>query len=364
MKRVAQFLVVAFALSAVSFALSPRSTPSSAKSSKSSKSDASSAPSRSFTFTYLVHVPAMPAGAHQLRLWVPLPVEDRYQSISNLQILTPVTYHLEREKEYGDRCAYLVVNSYDNAAKAPFDMRIVFHAQRFEHRVDLTSSASPVTVPAARKPAVAEARFLQPDRMVPINGVLSQLSAEQTAGATQPLEKARKIYEYVVATMKYNKDGTGWGRGDALWACDSKRGNCTDFHSVFIGMARAAEIPARFEIGFPLPTNSHESAIPGYHCWAQFYINGIGWIPIDASEAWKHPDKHDYFFGATDENRVMFSVGRDIRLKPAQKGDALNYFVYPYAELDGKSFTDLKNEFSFRDDEIPATPAKGISTSD
>ena len=69
---------------------------------------------------------------------------------------------------------------------------------------------------------------------------------------------------------------------------------------------------------------------------------------MDASEAWKHPEKRDYFFGANDENRVLFTVGRDIQLEPAQQGDPLNYFIYPYAELDGKTLL-LESSFTFRD---------------
>jgi transglutaminase-like putative cysteine protease len=213
------------------------------------------------------------------------------------------------------------------------------------------------------QPLVSPDRFLLPDRLVPIDGVIGELSDQQTKDATQPIDKARRIYDYVVATMHYDHDGTGWGRGDAVWACNSKHGNCTDFHSLFIGMARAAGIPARFEIGFSLPTNAKAGAISGYHCWAQFYVNGVGWIPVDASEGWKNKEKRDYYFGATDQNRVMFSMGRDIRLKPAQKGEPLNYFVHPYAELDGKPFTDLKNEYTFRDDPtLPAPPLKTSTT--
>lgn len=319
--------------------------------------DEPAAASRSFMFTAVTHVPALPRGSRQLKLWIPLPYEETYQAISLLKIDASVPYRIEHEKEYGDRYAYIVVDAED--VKGAIDIKESFHVQRLEHRVALTPSHDPQA-----KPAVSPARFLQPDHLVPINGVIAQLSAEQTAGATQPLEKARKIYDYVVTTMHYDHDGTGWGRGDALWACDSKHGNCTDFHSVFIGMARAAGIPARFEIGFPLPANSHEGTIGGYHCWSQFYIDGIGWIPIDASEASKNKDKSDYFFGATDQNRVMFSMGRDIRLKPAQKGDALNFFVYPYAELDGKPFTSVKYEYSFRDDPLPPAPAVKVSTTD
>ncbi len=113
-------------------------------------------------------------------------------------------------------------------------------------------------------------------------------------------------------------------------------------------MMRAVGIPARFEIGFPLPADQHDGAVPGYHCWAEFYVQPFGWIPVDASEAWKHPDKKDYFFGAHDDNRLQFTVGRDIRLDPPQQGDPLNYFIYPYAELDGKPFA-VESKFSFQD---------------
>jgi transglutaminase-like putative cysteine protease len=307
-------------------------------------------PSRTLQFSYVVHVPALPAGSHELRLWLPLPYQDLYQSISQLRVDSPVPYVMRQDSEYNDRYAYLKIGATN--AKKPFDIRVSFQVKRFEHRVALTGASDTVD-----QPIVSVARFLQPDRLVPIDGVISDLSQQQTERATLPLEKARKIYDYVIATMHYDHDGTEWGRGDALWACNSKHGNCTDFHSLFIGMARSAGIPARFEIGFPLPPDVHEAAITSYHCWAEFYIGGIGWIPIDASEAWKHKEKTDYFFGGLDVNRVMFTMGRDIQLTPPQKGGPLNYSVYPYAELDGTPFTDLKEEYSFRDDGAPAAAA-------
>lgn len=310
----------------------------------SSPSDAMrDASARSFDFRYLVHVSAPPAGSHQLRVWVPLPYEDSYQSISGLRIQAPVPYEMRRETEYRDRYAYFDVGG--DHLKTPFDVDVTFHATRREHRVSL----QPVSDSKAEVASVEITHFLQPDRLVPIDGQIGELSQQQTAGAKDSVEKAHRIYDYVVATMHYDHDGSGWGRGDAVWACNAKHGNCTDFHSLFIGMARAAGIPARFEIGFPLPANANDGAISGYHCWAEFYVDKIGWIPIDASEAWKNPAKRDYFFGATDANRVMFSLGRDIRLSPPQADDALNYFVYPYAEVDGKVYSGFKNEFSFVD---------------
>jgi transglutaminase-like putative cysteine protease len=302
------------------------------------------APVRNFEFTYVSTIPVLPANAKISRIWIPLPQSDEYQTIGALKIETPFAYARHRDPEYGNEYLYLEVPP--AKVTEPAEVRVTFQVTRREHRVALDAHSLNVHSLGGAPPTLQ--RFLQPDRRVPLQGIIVELSAQETHGIQDPLAKARAIYNYVVATMRYDKSGTGWGNGDAVWACTAKRGNCTDFHSLFIGMMRAAGIPARFEIGFPLPTDQHDGAIPGYHCWAQFYVEPYGWIPVDASEAWKHPDKKDYFFGAHDDNRLQFTVGRDIRLNPLQQGDPLNYFIYPYAELDGKPFA-LESKFSFRD---------------
>ena len=189
----------------------------------------------------------------------------------------------------------------------------------------------------------------EPDRLIPTDGKIKELAVEVTGSQSGAVAKAKAAYDYLFTNMRYDKTGSGWGRGDALWACDAKHGNCTDFHSPFIGMLRADGIPARFDIGFPLPENKHEGEIPGYHCWAEFYASKNGWIPVDISEAWKAKEKRDYFFGSVDANRVQFSTGRDITLSPNKDGPALNYFVYPYVEVDGKPYEKIDKQFSFKD---------------
>ncbi len=72
-------------------------------------------------------------------------------------------------------------------------------------------------------------------------------------------------------------------------------------------------------------------------------------MPVDISEAWKHPEKHDYFFGAHDVNRVQFTQGRDLKLTPAQDGAPLNYFIYPYVEVGGKEYPNVSIAFSFEE---------------
>ena len=114
-------------------------------------------------------------------------------------------------------------------------------------------------------------------------------------------------------------------------------------------MARSKEIPALFEIGFPLPADEKEGTVDGYHCWA-WYQDGSGrWRPVDASEADKDPTRTDYFFGTICENRVAFSRGRDLILDPPQSGGPANFFIYPYVEIDGKTgVATVKNSFRFK----------------
>ena len=78
-------------------------------------------------------------------------------------------------------------------------------------------------------------------------------------------------------------------------------------------------------------------------------VLNTGWVPVDASDAWKDPARRNFFFGAHDEHRVLFTRGRDIRFNPAQQDEPLNFFIYPYAEFSGKTFTGVEHQFSFRD---------------
>jgi hypothetical protein len=151
--------------------------------------------------------------------------------------------------------------------------------------------------------------------------------------------------------VTYKKEGTGWGRGDSDWVCDSRFGNCTDFHSLFISLARSQNLPARFEIGFSIPPDQHEGKISGYHCWAWFYLDGRGWIPVDISEADKHPDMKDYYFGNLTVDRVMFSTGRDLELVPKSGTAPLNFFVYPHIEIGGEKISadNLEMQCTFKD---------------
>jgi len=305
---------------------------------------------RHFTFHYTFTVRNVPQD-QRFQVWIPMAHSDKYQTVRVLSKSGDLPMQTKQEQNYGNWMFY-AESAKPNRKEYKFV--IDYDVTRKEEQVLVNGHPASNARPAQ----VQLARFLQPDRLVPTDGLPAQLAAEQTKGANTPLDKARAMYDYVFKTMKYDKSGTGWGHGDVLWACDSKRGNCTDFHSLFISMARSQHIPARFEIGFPLPADKTSGEVAGYHCWADFYLDSQGWVPVDISEAWKHPDLHDYYFGQRDPNRVQFTVGRDLRLEPPQSGPALNYFIYPYVEVGGKEYSNVAIAFSF-EDVHPAERASG-----
>ncbi len=304
-----------------------------------------SPPTRTFRFTYNVTVKDIPSGAKRVRVWIPVLQTDQHQTVRVLAIKAPVKTRMTREPEYGNRMMYAEIqNSAPGKAEFTFEYKVT---RREYSRGDYSQLKRIDQTPSVVNASMT--RLIAPDTLIPTDGKIKELAGEVTGSQNGTVAKAKAAYDYLFTNMRYDKTGTGWGRGDAVWACDSKRGNCTDFHSPFIGMLRADGIPARFDIGFPLPENKDKGDIAGYHCWAEFYGRKTGWIPVDISEAGKAKQKEDYFFGSVDANRVQLSTGRDIALSPRQDGPALNYFVYPYVEVDGKPYDKLDKQFSFEE---------------
>jgi len=307
---------------------------------------------RSFEFIYNVVLPHIPKTAKGLSTWIPLPQSDNFQVISNIKIECPVPYTIDGETAYNNKFLNILINK--NIPDS-LNIRITFNAQR-KIRNSVPTSHLPSTIfhqPSSIKHL--SSKYLLPNNLIPIDGQIKKEAMRVTLNAKSDMDRVKAIYDHIIKTVTYDKSGTGWGRGDALYACNVKAGNCTDFHSLFIGMCRSIDIPARFIIGFPLPEKKTEGEIPGYHCWAEFYSKSElhsdikGWIPVDASEAFKHPEKKEFFFGNLDYNRIQFTIGRDIELQNNNIAHKLNYFIYPFCTIDSEPYYDVKSSFYFKE---------------
>lgn len=297
-----------------------------------------SAKQRKFKFTYTATVNEIPAGAKTVDLWLPYPQSDENQDIHQVKIDAPGPVNIGREPKYGNTALHYRSTN----PTGPIQVKLEVLATRRENAgIEESLSADEA------KP------HLGAEPLVPLDGPVAELAKEAVKGKRTDAQKARAIYEKVTGMVKYDKSGTGWGRGDALYVCDAKRGNCTDFHALIMGMARNQGIPARFAIGFSIPEARGSGEIAGYHCWAELYVKDR-WVPIDSSEAAKalangDVAKKDYYYGHHDANRIEFSRGRHLTLQPRQQGEALNFFVYPYAEVDGKKYEKVDKKFAYED---------------
>jgi len=267
-----------------------------------------------FTFRYQVTLPELAAPA---RCWLPLASSDEFQTVTVRDLDLPGAHRILTDRDHGNQVVFLELTPAD-AGKT---LEIVYDVIRRE------KAAYPGDPVAAR-------RFLAPERLVPADPRLATIAAGVVEGLDDELQRARALYDHVVDEMRYMKFGDGWGQGDAMYACDTLYGNCTDYHAYFIGLARAAGLPARFAIGAAIPSERDDGGTDGYHCWAEFYADGKWW-PVDISEADKFSALSTYYFGHHPANRLEFSRGRDLVLDPGPVSGPINFLAYPVLEVGG-----------------------------
>ena len=257
--------------------------------------------------------------------------------------------------------AELVVNKEDEygivAGKFPEGARPV---------LTLTSKVSTrdVSVDVAKqgRPPKADSselqKFLQPTKMVPTDGVVKDQAASICLGVAGDINKARAIYEWIVDNTFRNPKTRGCGIGDIRYMLESKDlgGKCADLNALYVGLARAAGLPARHvyglriapsDLGFKSLGLSSDRATKGQHCRAEVYCDGYGWVPADPADVRKvvleEPPGNlpmdaeivqkarKRLFGAWEMNWMAYNTGHDVAL-PGSKLPPVNYFMYPQAE--------------------------------
>jgi transglutaminase-like putative cysteine protease len=262
-------------------------------------------------------------------MWIPIPSSDAFQTIEVTTIDVPGSHEILIDNRFGNKVLFVELDSSDSGAP----LLLKFAVQRHEK-----SAYNDSTTPDV---------YLASDRMVPNNDMFKQIATDVLVDKNGgDLVKARALYDHTIDTMRYAKFGNEYGNGDAMFACDSARGNCTDYHSYFIALSRAVGIPARFAIGAAVPANRDDGGIDGYHCWAEFYAEGKWW-PVDISEADKYTSLSTYYFGHNPANRVEFSHGRDLVVEPGPESGPINFLAFPLLEVDGVPVK-IKPQFGFQ----------------
>ena len=292
------------------------------------------------TITMEFDLSAHPAD-QEAKLWIPYPLSDQDQLISNVS----VSGDYAESAIYSDQ-KYSTPMLYARWDKGATSRKLVlqFHATRQE--------VIKKDFPAKQATWNAQdyALYLAPTSLGPIDGEVQALAEKITKGKITIYAKAKAIYDWTCENMFRDPATKGCGPGDVCLLLNTRGGKCTDIHSVFVALCRAAGVPAREIFGIRLGKKPTQDISSWQHCWAEFFLPGYGWIPVDPADVRKMMLKEnlqlgdaktkayrEYFWGGWDAYRVKLAVGRDLVLNPAQAGKPLNTFGYPYAEIGGKT---------------------------
>lgn len=275
----------------------------------------------------------LPKGDHLLEVWIPVPQTDTNQQVMEVTVESEVGLSLHYDREWGNAILYARIPS----AKE-------FRAECF-YRVE-RRPAQVVADPARARPQrgthAPYARFLAPEKHVRVDEETRKRALDILGAEKNPLRQAKLLYDHVTGYMTYDQEKQSW-KGSTDHALVCQVGNCNDIHALYLSLCRSAGIPGRLVMGFALE-GEDQCDLCGYHCWAETYVDGLGWFPVDASCACRYGHAG---FGSLDLNHVAFSRGRDLLLEPAQRGERLLFFPSAYAEVDGAEFPGVKRLLRF-----------------
>lgn len=297
------------------------------------------ATSQSGTLTFNFDLSAQPEG-EEVQLWIPYPVSDARQLVSDVRY----GGDFAAAGIYTDRVhsTPMLHARWEKGARSRV-LTFSFHVEREEVEMrDLSGPEAPWS-PADHT------LNLQATSLGPVDGEVRKLADRIVQGKEGVKAKARAIYDWIVKNMYRDPQTRGCGVGDVCALIERPGGKCADIHSVFVSLARAAGVPAREIFGIRQGKEPVTDVTTWQHCWAEFYLPGTGWVPVDPGDVRKMMLKENldlddprtreyrrYFWGGLDPYRVKLAEGRDLTLNPPQQAGPVNYLMYPYAEVGGK----------------------------
>jgi transglutaminase-like putative cysteine protease len=329
------------------------------------KALANESPWRTFEVTTRLEITD---AAGPVRAWVPVPLThatDYFQGEPDRWTGNYVSAEALQYDQYGTA---MVFAEWAGGERPPL-LEITSRFKVRDRHVDLDRTPKPQ---ATEKEAVLD-YFRQPSRLVRTDGVVAATAKDIVAGNQSDLDKARAIYEWIVENTFRDPKVRGCGTGDIATMLETRNlgGKCADLNALFVGLARAAGLPARDVYGIRCaPSKEFKSLgrsddITGaQHCRAEVHLAGYGWVPVDPADVRKvvleenapgEPLPLDdpkvmraraKLFGAWEMNWVPYNYAHDVRL-PNSAGPSLGFFMYPQAEtahgrkdsLDPKKFT-------------------------
>lgn len=291
------------------------------------------------------------SAAGVMQAWIPLPSvqEDNWQQANGSAWRSNGKGVIRRDAKYGSEMLHV---AFSEGEKTPF-VEVASQIATRDRAIDLSKSGDSLSLSAAES-----ALYLEGSDLIPVDGVVRETADRIVAGVTSDLEKARAIYEWVVENTFRNAATRGCGVGDiaAMLKSGNLGGKCADLNALYVGLARAAGIPARdvygvrvapSKFGYKSLGAGSDNITKSQHCRAEVFLAGFGWVPVDPADVRKvvleEPPANlalgdprvaaarKTLFGAWEGNWLAYNVAHDVAL-PGSSGAKLGFLMYPQAE--------------------------------
>jgi transglutaminase-like putative cysteine protease len=303
---------------------------------------------RTFEVTSRIEV-AEPVGV--TRVWIPLPLSvpsDYHKPLGNSSTGNTAVTKLFRDPKYGAEFLYA---EWPASQKAPV-VEVLSKFSTRDRNVELTA-APPATI--AKESRAALKKYLEPTKLIPTDGLVYETSREITQNAGTDVDKARAIYEWIVDNTFRDPKVRGCGLGDIKTMLETRYfgGKCADLNALFVGLTRAANIPARDLYGVRVADSKEFKSLgkggdisKAQHCRAEFYDARYGWVPVDPADVRKvileekpgltldSPETkraRAKLFGQWEMNYLGYNWAHDVKL-PNSTAEPMAFLMYPQAE--------------------------------
>lgn len=318
---------------------------------------------------------AKPTGKTQA--WVPVPAVNEagwFRSLGSTWTTNAPTAALARDPRYGAEMLHVI---WADGEPAPA-VEVTSRVSARDRATDFAAAAKPAPLSDAERTL-----YTGGTELIPTDGIVKATSDKITAGAASDVDKARAIYEWIVENTFRDAKVRGCGIGDiaAMLKSGNLGGKCADLNALYVGLARAAGLPARDVYGIRVAPSKFgykslgagsEIITKAQHCRAEVYLSGFGWVPIDPADvrkvALEEPPGHlamddpkvaaarKTLFGAWETNWLAYNFAHDLAL-PGSAGGKLGFLMYPQAETAGLRLDCLDPDsfkYTIRAKELPA----------
>ena len=319
---------------------------------------------RTFDVTTRVEV-LTPKGV--TRVWLPVPsIDSEWQRSLDSHFASNGKTEFTSDGQSGARVLYAEFDANEPAPYVEVTSRV-----RTKNRAADWQQRSTV-----KESADSLAYFTRPSTLIPTDGIVLKTALEATRGTRTDEEKAKAIYDWIVANTYREPKVRGCGEGDikSMLETGNLGGKCADLNALFVGLCRAVKLPARDYYGVRLAPSAfgyrelggNPASLKGaQHCRAEVYLQARGWTAMDPADVakvmrqetpeWIKTTQHPLvapvnkaLFGGWEGNWVAWNMAHDVSL-PHALGPKLGFLMYPIAEIaDGRLDSYSPDDFKYQ----------------